>query len=59
MPAPMPAYTAPAYEGGYGYAAPVYSYGGCPTYGNEFILIVILFILLIIVGTCFHGCKAC
>lgn len=53
--APMPTYTAPAYD--YGYSAPVYSYG-CPTYRNEFILIVVLFILLIIVGASVYGfCK--
>ncbi|MFB9989504.1 YjcZ family sporulation protein [Bacillus benzoevorans] len=57
----MPAYTAPAYEGGYGYgcAAPAYGYGCCPSYGNEFILIVVLFILLIIVGACVCGFSTC
>lgn len=34
------------------YTAPAYSYS-CPTYQkNDFILIVVLFILLIIVGAC-------
>lgn len=56
--APMPAYTAPAYDCGYGYAAPIYSYG-CPTYRNDFILIVVLFILLIIVGACVCGVSTC
>ena len=37
------------------YTAPAYSYG-CPTYqNNNFVLIVVLFILLIIVGACI--CK--
>jgi uncharacterized protein (TIGR01732 family) len=48
--APMPTYTAPAY--GYACPAPVC----CPSYGNDFILIVVLFILLIIVGASFY-CK--
>nr|WP_306663959.1 YjcZ family sporulation protein [Robertmurraya korlensis] len=43
--APMPTYTAPAY-----------SYG-CPTYRNDFVLIVVLFILLIIVGASFCYSK--
>lgn len=40
----MPAYTAPAY-------------GYCPPYhgGNTFVLIVVLFILLIIVGATIYG----
>jgi uncharacterized protein (TIGR01732 family) len=54
--APMPTYTAPAYD--YGCASPVYSYG-CPTYRNDFILIVVLFILLIIVGACIYGHSNC
>jgi uncharacterized protein (TIGR01732 family) len=54
--APMPTYTAPAY--GYGCPAPVYSYG-CPNYRNDFILIVVLFILLIIVGASFYGYSKC
>ncbi|MEC1639967.1 YjcZ family sporulation protein [Schinkia azotoformans] len=53
--APMPTYTAPAY--GYGCPAPVYSYG-CPIYRNDFILVVVLFILLIIVGaSCYSYIK--
>lgn len=66
MPAPMPVYTAPAYDCGYEYAAPAfecgYGYGApvcCPTYRNEFILVVVLFILLIIIGACFYDCGAC
>ena len=52
--APMPTHTAPAY--GYGCPAPVYY--GCPIYRNDFILIVVLFILLIIVGaSCHNYCK--
>lgn len=54
--APMPAYTAPAYD--YGCASPVYSYG-CPSYGNDFFLIVVLFILLIIVGASFYCVSDC
>jgi uncharacterized protein (TIGR01732 family) len=54
--APMPTYTAPAYD--YGCAYPIYSYG-CPTYRNDFILIVVLFILLIIVGASFYGYSNC
>jgi uncharacterized protein (TIGR01732 family) len=50
--APMPAYTAPAYD--YGCVSPAYSYG-CPNYRNDFILIIVLFILLIIVGASFCG----
>ncbi|MEC1718299.1 YjcZ family sporulation protein [Schinkia azotoformans] len=51
----MPTYTAPAY--GYGCPAPVYSYG-CPIYRNNFILVVVLFILLIIVGaSCYNYIK--
>ncbi|WP_077212599.1 YjcZ family sporulation protein [Bacillus dakarensis] len=50
--APMPTYTAPAYD--YGCPSPVYSYGyECPTNRNDFFLIVVLFILLIIVGASF------
>lgn len=45
--APMPTYTAPAY-----------SYG-CPTYRNDFVLIVVLFILLIIVGASFYCNSKC
>jgi uncharacterized protein (TIGR01732 family) len=56
--APMPSYTAPAYGCGYGYgygyAAPIYD--DCR---NDFILIVVLFILLIIVGACFYDCNKC
>jgi len=37
--------------GGYGYGG--YGYGGY--YGNSFVLIVVLFILLIIVGATFVG----
>lgn len=49
--APMPTYTAPAFD--YGYAYPV-----CPDNRNDFILIVVLFILLIIVGAsfCYNKC---
>jgi uncharacterized protein (TIGR01732 family) len=54
--APMPTYTAPAY--GYGCPAPVYSYS-CPNDRNDFILIVVLFILLIIVGASFYGYSKC
>ena len=36
--------------GGYGYGGGDYCGGN---YGNTFVLIVVLFILLIIVGTCF------
>jgi uncharacterized protein (TIGR01732 family) len=46
---PMPTYTAPAFD----YGCPTYAY---PTYcrNDSFILIVVLFILLIIVGAaCF------
>lgn len=50
--APMPTYTAPAYD----YGCPVYSYA-CPPERNDFVLIVILFILLIIVGAvCYSFC---
>ncbi|RHW43617.1 YjcZ family sporulation protein [Neobacillus notoginsengisoli] len=52
-------YTAPAYD--YGCVSPVYSYGcTAPVYGcrNDFVLIVVLFILLIIVGaSCYSFCK--
>ncbi|KOP81157.1 hypothetical protein AMS60_00720 [Bacillus sp. FJAT-21945] len=54
--APFPTYTAPSY--GCGYSAPVYSYE-CPSYGNDFILIVVLFILLIIVGAAFCDFSKC
>jgi uncharacterized protein (TIGR01732 family) len=54
--APMPTYTAPAYD--YGCAYPVYSQG-CPEYRNDFILIVVLFILLIIVGASFYCHSQC
>ncbi|MGG7621270.1 YjcZ family sporulation protein [Bacillus coreaensis] len=46
----MPTYTAPAFD--YGYAYPV-----CPDNRNDFILIVVLFILLIIVGASFCYSK--
>ncbi|KAA9028647.1 YjcZ family sporulation protein [Niallia endozanthoxylica] len=46
----MPSYTAPAY--GYGYCAPT-----CQN--NDFILIVVLFILLIIVGASFYCGSKC
>ena len=55
MPMPMPSFSAPAYDCGYGYAAPIY---GC-TNQNSFILIVVLFILLIIVGASFYSCSNC
>ncbi|RST76553.1 YjcZ family sporulation protein [Siminovitchia acidinfaciens] len=48
----MPTYTAPVYD--YGHPTPVYSYG-CPIYQNNFVLIVVLFILLIIVGASCYG----
>jgi uncharacterized protein (TIGR01732 family) len=51
--APMPAYTSPAYS----YGAP-YSYD-CPNNRNDFILIVVLFILLIIVGAGFYCGSKC
>lgn len=54
--APMPTYTAPAYD--YGCAYPAYSYA-CPTYRNDFVLIVVLFILLIIVGASFYCHDKC
>ncbi|WP_430413621.1 YjcZ family sporulation protein [Lederbergia citrea] len=54
--APMPTYTAPAYD--YGCPSPVYSYG-CPIYRNDFVLIVVLFILLIIVGASCFGFSKC
>ncbi|WP_205536706.1 YjcZ family sporulation protein [Bacillus sp. Y1] len=46
----MPTYTAPAFD--YGYAYPV-----CHDNRNDFILIVVLFILLIIVGASFCYSK--
>ncbi|WP_449536486.1 YjcZ family sporulation protein [Ferdinandcohnia sp. Marseille-Q9671] len=48
--APQPAYMAPSY----GYSAPSYGYA-CqePCNNDSFVLIVVLFILLIIVGACF------
>lgn len=46
---PQPTYTAPSY----GYASPGYSYACPEPYDNTFVLIVVLFILLIIVGTCY------
>lgn len=49
--APMPTYTAPVYGFAYGTE--------CPTYRNDFILIVVLFILLIIVGASFYGYSKC
>lgn len=54
--APMPTYTAPVYD--YGHPTPVYSYG-CPIYRNDFLLIVVLFILLIIVGASCYGFSKC
>ncbi|WP_275695568.1 YjcZ family sporulation protein [Fredinandcohnia quinoae] len=46
---PQPTYHAPAYE----YAVPSYGYA-CPEPCNDsFVLIVVLFILLIIVGACY------
>jgi len=64
MPMPMPSFSAPAYDCGYGYAAPMYDCGygyAAPIYGctnqNSFILIVVLFILLIIVGASFYSCS--
>jgi uncharacterized protein (TIGR01732 family) len=63
--APMPTYSAPAYDYGcvepaysYGCIEPVYSYG-CPIYRNDFTLIIVLFILLIIVGASLYGYAAC
>ncbi|WP_156319946.1 YjcZ family sporulation protein [Bacillus sp. FJAT-18017] len=52
----MPTYTAPVYD--YGCAAPAYSYG-CPTYRNDFVLIVVLFILLIIIGASCYSYSKC
>ncbi|WP_077619507.1 YjcZ family sporulation protein [Bacillus sinesaloumensis] len=49
-PQPQPTYTAPSYAApsyGYGYACHEQSY-------DPFVLIVVLFILLIIVGACFY-----
>ncbi|MEF7561664.1 YjcZ family sporulation protein [Bacillus infantis] len=54
--APMPAYTSPAYD--YGAPYPAYSYS-CPSHRNDFFLIVVLFILLIIVGASFYCDKKC
>lgn len=54
--APLPTYTAPAFD----YSYPSYCYPAYPTYcrDDNFILIVVLFILLIIVGAaCFHFDK--
>ncbi|WP_422392208.1 YjcZ family sporulation protein [Niallia oryzisoli] len=53
--APMPTYSAPAY--GYDCLTPAYGYG-CHGHYN-FVLIVVLFILLIIVGASFYGYGAC
>lgn len=49
--APQPTHMAPSYE-----TAPSFGYGyGCPVPCNDsFVLIVVLFILLIIVGACFY-----
>ncbi|MFT4416860.1 YjcZ family sporulation protein [Fredinandcohnia humi] len=47
---PQPTYIAPSY----GYTVPSYGYA-CPVPCTEtFVLIVVLFILLIIVGACFY-----
>ncbi|WVX84446.1 YjcZ family sporulation protein [Niallia oryzisoli] len=51
----MPTYSAPAY--GYDCLTPAYGYG-CHGHYN-FVLIVVLFILLIIVGASFYGYGAC
>ena len=48
--APMPTYTAPAFDDCYPTTA--YAYCCPPDRCNDFILIVVLFILLIIVGAC-------
>lgn len=53
---PQPTYTAPSYgyaAPSYGYSAPSYGYACPEPYDNTFVLIVVLFILLIIVGTCY------
>lgn len=53
MAVPHPTYMAPSYES----ACPSYGYGySCPEPCNNgsFVLIVVLFILLIIVGTCYY-----
>lgn len=47
---PMPAYTAPAFD--YSCPTPCYSHYCPPNRCNDFVLIVVLFILLIIVGAC-------
>lgn len=47
MAMPLPTYTAPAYGYGYHHA---------PCHGNAFLLIIVLFILLIIVGCSFPKC---
>ncbi|QGQ48706.1 YjcZ family sporulation protein [Metabacillus sediminilitoris] len=39
----------------YSYAAPAYDH--CPPYRDTFVLIVVLFILLIIIGASFYGNK--
>ncbi|MEH7225277.1 YjcZ family sporulation protein [Bacillus sp. JJ1566] len=51
--APQPTYMAPSYESE---CCPSYGYGyGCQEPCNDsFVLIVVLFILLIIVGACFY-----
>ncbi|MGJ7920893.1 YjcZ family sporulation protein [Neobacillus sp. LXY-4] len=46
----MPTYTAPAID--YCYPTSAYAYCCPPNRCNDFILIVVLFILLIIVGAC-------
>ena len=47
---PAPTYTAPAFDSCYPF--PAYAYCCPPDRSNDFILIVVLFILLIIVGAC-------
>ncbi|MDR4889680.1 YjcZ family sporulation protein [Fredinandcohnia sp. QZ13] len=49
--APQPTYVAPTYE----YIEPSYGYGyACPQpCHNTFVLVVVLFILLIIIGSCY------
>ncbi|WNS74505.1 YjcZ family sporulation protein [Bacillus sp. DTU_2020_1000418_1_SI_GHA_SEK_038] len=54
---PYPTYTAPAFD--YGYPSPAFGYGYPSNRCDDFILIVVLFILLIIVGAVccnFHKC---
>lgn len=49
---PQPTYAAPAFC----YEAPTFCYAAPVNRCNDFVLIVVLFILLIIVGATFCGC---